>query len=112
MRTIWKFPLDKVGPTEMREGAKIVHAGTQDGILCLWAEIDPSRPVVTRRFIVVGTGHALPEAYCEHLLTWQEPPFVWHLYEVDEGSVATTLTADGSSGSLSLFGGSGTGVPA
>ena len=81
VRTIWKFPLDKVGPIEMPWRSEIIHVGLQDDVLCLWAEVDLSNMTPQlRRFTIVGTGQPIPDDW-KYLSTWQEPPFVWHLYE-------------------------------
>jgi hypothetical protein len=80
---IWKFPLEvtqAVQKVSMPKGARILHAGLQDGKLAFWAEVVQSAEKETRRFLVVGTGWELPPDR-NYVGTVQAPPFVWHIYE-------------------------------
>lgn len=91
MRAVWKFPIDvsTVGGTvspeiTMPAGAKIVHVAQQrvGDVVTLWAEVNPDARVrETRYFAIIGTGHPIPDGY-EHVGTWLDDPFVWHLYEL------------------------------
>lgn len=80
-RTVWKFPIVDDARVEMPEGAKAVHIGFQGRQLTMWAEIDPSAPLTHRSFEIVGTGHDIPDGG-QHVYSWIDEPFVWHLYEV------------------------------
>jgi hypothetical protein len=64
-------------------GARIVHVGLQHGVPCLWAELDPSRPLEERRFKVMATGEIFDES-ARHVGTFfaDSGRFVWHLYEL------------------------------
>ena len=77
--TVWRFRLGSVA--HMPRGARIVHVGTPEGVLTLWAEVDPDAEKTLRTFEVFGTGQHIPD-HCVHLHTWIEGPYVWHLYEV------------------------------
>ncbi len=87
MRMIWKFPLDQTVfqfPGQaiiMPASAKIMAMQVQARVPCLWADLDPTGTQEMRLFRVFGTGHALPQD-CVHVGTWQDPPYVWHLYEL------------------------------
>lgn len=67
----------------MPVGAKILHVAMQQGDPCLWALVNPDHSVETRQFRIFGTGHPIdePESLV-HIATFQQPPFVWHLFEV------------------------------
>lgn len=93
MKAVWKFaiPDEKWGSgafgLESTFGVsvainKIVHAGMQNGILCIWAEVRPDVPAPVRKdLIIYGTGHPItPEE--EHLFTIPDGLFVWHLYRI------------------------------
>ncbi len=41
----------------MPEGAKILSVQVQRGVPCIWAEVDPTAPIVERNFEIRGTGH-------------------------------------------------------
>lgn len=77
----YRFDIDLTEPFTLRipEGSEILHVDAQDGKPCLWAHIDPSRPVVGWRFRLYGTGHRI-EGVGAHVATFQMPPYVWHLF--------------------------------
>lgn len=41
----------------MTTGARILSAQVQDGAVCVWAIVDPSKPQVQRVIEMRGTGH-------------------------------------------------------
>lgn len=65
---------------------KVVHVGRDpEGRLCLWAELESCRPGSPAQGVfrggIYGTGHPLPDPVeRQHMGTFVEPPFVWHLY--------------------------------
>ena len=94
-RVIWKHilnPLIKTNTTEVRvpHGSKILHVGRdpQDSI-CIWIEQDDidihTEPLdgVKWDFIVLGTGHILPEEAMKYIGTVLQLPFVWHVYKME-----------------------------
>jgi hypothetical protein len=46
----------------------------------LWAEVNPTAPMVERFFTVCGTGFDVPPE-AEYVGTVFMDPFVWHVYE-------------------------------
>jgi hypothetical protein len=88
--TIWKFPLpllDDLGLANdrpvinMPEGARILTLQVQYDEPTLWAIVDPDQKLISRRFIVVGTGHEVPPDVGAYVGTWQPRGFVFHLFE-------------------------------
>ena len=77
---IWKYPLtsDTLSRTELPRGAKLVHAGQQNAVQTLWFKIDPQAEKELVRFQIFGTGHDFPSVG-EHVHTFYEGPFVWHV---------------------------------
>ncbi len=64
----------------MPTGAIIRHVAVQNGIVCVWAEVDPDAPIEVRTFEIFGTGwNNINGTY---IATYFAGPFVWHLYEV------------------------------
>lgn len=67
--------------------SKIVHVGVQPNVadyVMIWAEVErAAASSQLRRFIVRGTGHYIPPD-AEWRGTVQDPPFVWHLYEIPD----------------------------
>lgn len=90
MRTIWKYQLEFAQEqfVEMPGGAVIQSVGLQDGVICLWAEVQSDRPNKKRSIWVFGTGHEMP-ADTKGPASWslrfigsvQQGVFVWHIYE-------------------------------
>ena len=59
-------------------GALAYSAGIE-----FWAEHDDTRPEVSRIFIVVGTGHRIPDGAVYAGTAPRTPEgLVWHLYEL------------------------------
>lgn len=87
MRTIWKYTVPRADEFAlvMPAPATIIAVQMQHDRPTIWAIVDSSEnvPQITRRLVVVGTGHRLPDN-ARHLGTYQEDGgmFVWHLFEV------------------------------
>jgi len=90
MRTVWKFPVDMLtldaedrAEVVLPKGARIIHADHQamtgEAIVMLWAEVEPTGEEERRAVWVIGTGGQVPDG-AEHVVTYQQPPFVWHVY--------------------------------
>ncbi len=84
MSTVYKYPfqVDDDVRIDMPIGAEILLIETQNGVPTIWAQVNPKATYVTRRFRVVGTGHPFESDRVKHVGSFQQPPFVWHLYEV------------------------------
>lgn len=73
---------------EMPASASILHAADQGGCVELWAFVDDEAELQERRFILVGTGHEIPELDAdqarEHVGTvlTMGGAFVWHIFEI------------------------------
>jgi len=52
---------------------------------CLWALVDTDAPTEPRLFEIAGTGNGMAQVASNrrrvYLGTWQEPPYVFHLFE-------------------------------
>jgi hypothetical protein len=87
MRTIYKYPLEtgQFNDVSIRlpEGATIRRVAIQHNTPTLWAEIDTEAKLVVRHLRVHGTGHPIP-AGAVYVGTWDDGPFVWHLYELPQ----------------------------
>ena len=67
--------------------SEILHAGMQDGTPCMWVKLNKDeREVEERRFAIIGTGHGFGQGepeYYEHIKTFFDRQFVWHLFEIE-----------------------------
>jgi len=93
MKTIWKYEFPIVGEftLSLPIEAKVLTAFVQvpnhgrSRSACLWAEVelfDIDVSPIKRDFVVVGTGHPIPEGDLRWVATFQDGQFIWHLYEV------------------------------
>ena len=62
--------------------AVFLRVGIQSGNnIHVWYRCDPSKPMVERTLLVIGTGLGLPESF-EYIGTVDQVPYVWHIGEV------------------------------
>ena len=83
MNTIYKFPFEvKYEFTlNMLRGASVIHVEAQNGVPCMWAEMETDQPLEDRKFRVFGTGHPITDVEdMSYLGMFQQGPFEWHLY--------------------------------
>jgi hypothetical protein len=61
MKKIWKFPLetDYGKIIKMPKNAEILCSQIQNGTLCIWALIEDTAELETRKFIIVATGQII-----------------------------------------------------
>lgn len=82
MSRIWKYPVKGTHfALAMPEGARVLSVQIQHGEPVLWALVDPEGIRRERRFAIVGTGHDFDATALNYVGTFQEGPFVWHLFE-------------------------------
>jgi len=86
MQAVWKFELHPYAPVTMPVGAKPLHVGVQADAICLWALVDPNAMLEKRNFVIVGTGHDLPEHAGKHLGTalLSGGSLVFHVFDIKE----------------------------
>ena len=83
MRTIWKYIIDditKVQVWQLSENTQFLTLQLQNGVPTAWFLVDPTK-LQSRVFAIIGTGHEVPNN-SQYLATWQDSPFVWHLFEL------------------------------
>jgi hypothetical protein len=88
-RTIWKFtlPIEDTVDVKMPDFSKILSCGEQEGELVIWAEVIPTRDIVSRRIYIRGTGHPLTGEEGRFIGTVQfgspqyRETYVWHLFD-------------------------------
>lgn len=88
MRRVFRYELHGDETVlELPEGASVLHVGAARGRhVDLWALVDESRPKQQRSFVVVGTGHVVPEAFTAFVGTAfmhlaPGAPLVFHVFE-------------------------------
>ena len=84
-RRIWKWTLavtDKQS-LQMPKGAKILTVQEQGGMPQLWAYCDPTEPLETRTFRIVGTGNPIDQDPGDYIGTFQmrDGALVFHVFE-------------------------------
>lgn len=80
---IYKYVLNIVGwqPVSMPIGARVLSVGNQNGHLCMWAMVDPSKETELRGFFIIGTGNRITRDLGQFVGTVQIDQFVWHVFE-------------------------------
>lgn len=93
MKRIFKYDLTVSEITiPMPKGAEILHVAEQGWELRLWALVDTDRPIVDRKFFVVGTGHTFDPSGAKHLATvLAANGLVWHVFETPQPGPHSTL---------------------
>lgn len=85
LRIIYKYPLDSV--LSVPGGYRVLHVGEDpQGQACVWLEIDTvgaeqPRPSVSVAFFRFGTGGIVDQAKSQHVGSYVEGSYVWHVYE-------------------------------
>lgn len=84
MKTIWKLviPHDIYPVLNMPENADILCVQMQHNYPTIWFTAESNDPIVSRRFLIVGTGHEMPDKPMNYIGTWQLNSFVFHLFEL------------------------------
>lgn len=85
MRSIWKyqFEVSEHFQLSMPANAEVIHVDIQDYQPTIWAIVDTDASEESRCFHIFETGHRIPPKNLpsEYLKTFQQGPFVWHLFE-------------------------------
>jgi hypothetical protein len=83
VKQIWKYKVENV--IEMPLDAEILDVQLQNGQMfnaCIWAKVNPENELEKRKFVVIGTGHSFDDTNHKYIGTYQDGPFVWHLFEI------------------------------
>jgi hypothetical protein len=83
-KQIWKYSLENV--IEMPKGAEILMIDIQNGQMFnaqMWVKVDTENEMEKRMFEVIGTGQNFDDTNKKYVGTYQDGPFVWHVFEKD-----------------------------
>jgi len=84
---IYKYPIpvQERFTLDLPDDSHILTVQVQDGRPMAWAWVDPNAKVYPRHFAIIGTGQDIPEDVinASYVGTFQMPPYVWHLFEVE-----------------------------
>lgn len=73
-------PVD--GIISMPDGAEVLSVGLQHGLVTVWALVDPDALLVSRAFLIAGTGQpCLRRRLGRFIGTVFDGVFVWHVWE-------------------------------
>lgn len=84
MKTIHKYPIQLTDAqwVKMPAQAEILSVGMQNGVMCLWAIVDPVFNTRDDKYIcIVGTGNPFDGVYKKFIGTVFDRDFVWHVFE-------------------------------
>lgn len=83
---IWKYQL-KITDQQTIEipcEHKILSVAQQNGILCMWVEVNPDAYLSEVDIVICGTGNPIPHIEGYNLIfvgTVVMNPFVWHVFK-------------------------------
>jgi len=85
MRAIWKQELNKTDQqvVYLSVGAKILDVQIQRGKWCLWYSCSVDLPLEERHIAIYATGQEVETLNGDYIGTFQDGPFVWHVFEED-----------------------------
>lgn len=83
MKTIHKYPLSVTQFQEIAVpfGGIPIHAGLDPSENpCIWCEVETDNLPEPLPVFLLGTGHERPERARQHVGSYVQGPFVWHVY--------------------------------
>ena len=85
MKAIWKQVLCKTDrqAIDLPVGAKILDVQVQRGEWCLWYSCGVDLPLEKRYIAIYATGQEVEALNGDYIGTFQDGPFVWHVFEED-----------------------------
>lgn len=90
MFTIWKAKLEPKDEQsiEVPWQSEFLSAREQGDDICVWFRCDPRQPCVSRKILIVGTGHKAPDDRNAKYLgqaQLSDGGLVFHIFEVIDG---------------------------
>lgn len=82
-KTIWKFPIDIVSKQRVvvPYEAEILHVGLDPAEQpCIWCLVEPGNTQEPIDLFIVGTGHPAPFDAEQHIGSFVQKSFVWHVF--------------------------------
>lgn len=81
-KTIWKYQLSLSKNTFTMDAlGEPCRVAMQDGIVTMWAIVNPKAPQVERNFFCSGTGHDVSDT-AKYVGSATDGPFEWHVWEL------------------------------
>jgi len=81
---IYKYPLKTNFILQLPSGYKFLKAEVQNKDAQMWVMLDGTKPTKPVSFVIRPTGEEFVSDNLEHLDTFQQGQFVWHLFVVKE----------------------------
>jgi hypothetical protein len=83
MKTIYKYPIEIKDQQKIQVhlDCKFLYAGLDNNNTpCVWAEVDTESQKFWRVINIFGTGNPMPNPVGQYLNSFNQNPFVWHVY--------------------------------
>ncbi len=83
-KTVYKYviPLEDFPTIQAPPHLEWLHVAEQGGKLCIWARVDPNRPLVKHKLRVAGTGHPEVEGFYLGSALMREGALVFHVFHL------------------------------
>ena len=84
MKKIYKYSLELLDfqKVEMPEGFEILTAQIQNGVLCIWAIVNPENKTTKVEFEILSTGEQMEQERRRYVGTAQDGALVWHVFQI------------------------------
>lgn len=84
-RVIWKFEVPRSSYPALPAGARVLSAGEQDGLVFVWADVDPAAVPTWRALQSFCTGDRIPDGAASvgtvHMTVGPNAGTVLHVYD-------------------------------
>jgi len=84
---IYKYVLnvERTQHVSTPEGARVLSVGCQGDNICVWALVDPKRPMTQWRYDIYGTGHVFEREDLEGMgfldtVSMHGGSLIWHVF--------------------------------
>jgi len=87
MKTVYKYHIQitDIQEIDMPFGAELLHAGLDPaGLPCVWAHVDNLNTSESVKIAVTDTGSPMPEGDVEHVGSFVDGSFVWHVWRINK----------------------------
>lgn len=84
VQTIWKYELGAATVLMMPKGAEVLSVASQNNTPHLWAVVDETQEKEERAFLIIGTGHLVPNKPLKFIGTvlTHDGALVLHVFEI------------------------------
>ena len=93
-RAIWKYqiPVLEDFTVDLPDGAEIIRFANEEGMLWIWAVVNPDAEIVPKRLLAFKTGAEMPDMKLNYLgcaAIYIQAELMLYYFEIDQASYAS-----------------------